>query len=197
MIRANLLPRPKEHVRILGLSLDAEYFKETLAALLVTASVCALFGWVEFVRVRRLDADASRVERAIAAQSDQRRRVQALASELARLQSIERESRNLRRSGNDAALLIARTGNHFPPSTWLDSIASLKSGALRLSGEARDLGSLGSAADALERARPRGDSALLVDVARSQRGDFQFTILEQPVSKEPPDLSHSPSPAAP
>jgi len=175
MIRANLLPRPKEHLNVFGFRIDAEYFKETMLALLavsVVALTCIAF---EYFRAYRLAAASIDAEAIIASQSDHRRKTHEVALDLARLQALERATGILHNTGNDAALAIARIGNPFPAGTWLDAISVTNAGAFRLSGGARDIDSLSVAIRNLAHAGAGGASPA-VDIADPDQGALRFTI---------------------
>ncbi len=211
MIRANLLPRPKERVGIAGIDFDAEYLRQSLLALAIVAIVAFAGVGIESLRVSRLETATAEQDRAIAANAPQRAEVKALALEVARYQSFAREAQAFRRSGADAAVALARIGNSVPERVWLTSLEHQTAG-YDLVGAARSVDVLGGTMLSLARALP-GANATLVNIDNRDRGEgvrFTARVAERatpganataehifPAGIASPAPGASPAPAAP
>jgi Tfp pilus assembly protein PilN len=121
---------------------------------------------VEDWRIQKISAgiEALRIrENAIAAA---RARVQALSTDVARLQRIADYVRSVRRSGAERAEELASIGNSLPSHVWLTAIRETESG-WAITGGARNVADVGGAMLALERI-PRVTSAILVSTQGSE-----------------------------
>ena len=152
MIRANLLPRPKETIALFGFELDGEYARQALIGFAIVVAIALLGIGIETLRTQRLEAAARDAESALAVRAPERiesQRLEAaardaesalaahgpariesqrLALDVARYQEIAREAAAVGRSGATAAIEIARIGNAVPERVWLDSLAHSPSG---------------------------------------------------------------------
>jgi len=173
MIRANLLPRPKETVRVLGLSFDGDYLRRALSALGTVLTVAGLGVGIESLRLHRLQDAGSKAEAVLAAHAAERTDTQRLALEVARYQEFAREAQAMRHSGARAAGAIARIGNRMPSDVWLDSIGPSGTG-YGLSGGSNSVDALGVAALSLGRALP-SERAAIVSTERHDRDSLHFT----------------------
>jgi hypothetical protein len=173
MMRANLLPRPKERVNLIGLSLDREYLREALAGAAVVFIIALLGTGIELARLHRLHAAAYTTEALLRTQAGKRARAKALALEVARYQEYSREAELLRDSGARAAVEIARLGNATPSHVWLDSIAPGR-GGYGLTGQSKSIDALGVAVFSLGRALP-GERASLVSTEQHEGEALRFT----------------------
>ena len=173
MIRANLLPRPKEHVNLLGLSFDREHLREALAGLSLVLLVAFLGAGIEFLRLQRLQRAAADAERLLSVQAAERAEAKALALEVARYQEYSREAEAMRDSGARAAVAIARIGNGTPAHVWLDSIAPERQG-YGLTGQSKTIEALGVTVLSLGRALP-GERASLVSTEHHEGQTLRFT----------------------
>jgi len=144
MIRANLLPRPKESVSLFGLRVDSEYAREAIAALGLSLLVASIGFSLETLRIAHLEADVAAQERAIDARSTERASAKDLAIETARYERIDRDAHLYRTSGNAIAVQIARLGNRTPNNVWLDTMEHTESG-YTVSGNARSIAGVGNA----------------------------------------------------
>lgn len=95
-----------------------------------------------------------------------RKRVQALTTDVVRLEKIDEYVRAVRRSGVDRAEELAAIGNSLPTHVWLTAIRDTDAG-WSISGGARNVADVGTAMLALEHV-PRVTSATLV---AAQSGD--------------------------
>jgi hypothetical protein len=128
MIRANLLPRPKETVALFGFEFDGEYVRQALIGFAIVVAIALLGIGIETLRMHRLGAAARDAETALAVRAPERTESQRLALAVARYQEIAREAAAVRRSGGAAAVEIARIGNAVPSRVWLDSLAHSSNG---------------------------------------------------------------------
>ncbi|GAC1442285.1 MAG: hypothetical protein NVS2B3_08280 [Vulcanimicrobiaceae bacterium] len=172
-MRANLLPRPKERINFASIDLDAQYVRQALLAVALVALVALAGIGVETLRVARLEAAAAQQDAAIAVNVNKRAEIKALALEVARYQSFEREAQAFRRSGADVAVALARIGNSIPDRVWLTSLQHQTAG-YDVVGGARSVDQLGGTVLALGRALPRTRSTLVNIDNRSKTG-VQFT----------------------
>jgi Tfp pilus assembly protein PilN len=175
MIRANLLPRPKESVSFFGLQVDSEYARETLAALGLSVLVASIGFSLETLRIAHLEADVAAQERAIDARSTERASAKDLALETARYERIDRDVHRYRASGNAIAVQIARLGNRTPSNVWLDTMEHTESG-FTVSGRARSIAGIGNAMAAFGSAPNilRAD-LVSIDATRSSSDANAFT----------------------
>ncbi len=174
MMRANLLPRPKERVGFAGIDVDAEYLRQALFALAIVAIVALAGIGIESLRVARLEAAADEQDRIVASHAPMRAQIKALALEVARYQSFAREAQAYRRSGADAAIALARIGNSVPPSVWLTSLEHQTAG-YDVVGGARSVDQLGSTMLSLGRAMPSSAATLVNIDNREREGTVRFT----------------------
>ncbi len=169
MMRANLLPRPKESVGAFGVEFDADHARQALTGLALVAVVTLLGTGIEQFHVRTLQTAAGQLETLLAARSAAREDSKRLALEVARYQEFERRLQMARRTGADAALAIARLGNRVPDHVWLDSLTRTD-GGYDLNGGAVDVDVVGRAIAGLERALPSNTAALVSVENRSADG---------------------------
>jgi hypothetical protein len=162
MMRANLLPRPKEMVAVFGLEFDAEYLRQALLGALVAIFVAAIGIGIETLRLHRIENAAGAEQTVLAERAPERDEAKRLALDVARYQEIAREEATVRRSGSLAAVSIARIGNAVPSRVWLDSITRDANG-FELSGGARSVDALSNAMAGLGDALP-GRKAALVNI---------------------------------
>ncbi len=167
MIRANLLPRPKETLGLFGLEFDAEYVRQALLGLGIAAVVGSLGAGIETLRIHRLTGAVAEAESALAARAPERAQAKRLALDVARYQEFARQAQFFRRSGGDAALTVARIGNEVPSGVWVDQIAREQNG-YDLDGGSRSVAVISGAIVSLGNALPRS-TASLVDI--QNRGD--------------------------
>jgi len=149
VIRANLLPREAESLTILGVGIAVQDVRRIIALTILAAILLAGVGGVQIWRERQLLAAATDAEAQLDLQSQLRRRVAALARDVALLQRIERESAVARNSGNRAALAIARIGNAIPPRVWLSTLDRHPDGYF-ISGSGDSYGGIATALRALD-----------------------------------------------
>ncbi|MBD5655816.1 MAG: PilN domain-containing protein [Candidatus Eremiobacteraeota bacterium] len=174
MIRANLLPRPKENARIFGIEIDIAYLRQALAGLLTVALVAALGVGIEELAVHRLRADAMARETQLAARAGERAQSKQLALDVARYQAFAREADFFRRSGSVAALAVARIGNTVPPTVWLESLERDGDG-YTLTGGSNSVDVLSGALLALDNALPQTSASLLsIDNHTTGRDGVRF-----------------------
>jgi Tfp pilus assembly protein PilN len=175
MIRANVLPRPKESVSLFGIRVDAEYAREALGALGLSVLIAAIGFSLEAMRIAHLEADVANQERAIDARSVERSSAKNLALEAARYERIDLEARRYRSSGNAVAVQIARIGNRIPNGVWLDTMEHTDSG-YTVSGDARSIAGIGDAIAGFSRVPEilRAD-LVSIDASRSSSESALFT----------------------
>jgi Tfp pilus assembly protein PilN len=150
MIRANVLPRPKESISLFGIRVDSEYAREALGALGLSILIASIGLSLEAMRIAHLEADVAEQERAIVSRSIERAAAKELALETARYELIDRDARLYRTSGNAIAAQIARIGNRIPSGVWLDTIEHTNSG-YTVSGDARSIAGIGDTIDGFSR----------------------------------------------
>lgn len=160
MIRANLLPRPKDRIAIAGVDIDAEYLRQLLFAMLAVVLIAAIGIAIEMFRIARLQAAATEQEARIAREAPRRAELKTLALEVARYQSFAREAQTHRRSGADVAVTLAEIGNRVPNRVWLDSLAKQNDG-YDLAGGATSVDTLGATIVSLGHALPDGRATLV------------------------------------
>jgi Tfp pilus assembly protein PilN len=174
MIRANLLPRPKESISFFGLRVDSEYAREAIAALGLSVLVAAIGFSIENFRVSHLEVDIADQERAIDARSIERASAKDLALATARYERIDRDARLYRSSGNAAAVQVARIGNRIPKDVWLDTMEHTGSG-FTVSGDSQSIGDIGTAIAAFAGAPDIQRADLLsIDGTRSSTDSATF-----------------------
>ncbi len=174
MMRANLLPRPKERVGLAGIDVDAEYLRQALFALAIVAIVALAGVGIESLRISRLEAAADEQDRIVASHAPMRAQIKALALEVARYQSFAREAQAYRRSGADAAIALARIGNSVPANVWLTSLEHQSAG-YDVVGGAESVDQLGSAMLSLGHAMPSSAATLVNIDNREREGTVRFT----------------------
>lgn len=189
MIRANLLPRPKETISLFGLELDREYLRQALVGLAIVIGVALIGIAIEQLHIRNLQAQALDQESAIAANALRRAEAKALANDVAHYQEFARQAQLFRRTGADAAIEVARVGNRVPSGVWLDGLAHTGTG-YDLTGGARSIDAVSGAILALGSALP-GNAASLVNVANKPDDGIAFSARVGT-----PSASPGPSPAA-
>ena len=175
MIRANLLPRPKERVLLLGLDIDVDYLRQAVVGLAIVVAVALLGIGIESLRLHRLEAAAADADAAIAAGAPARAESKRLALDVARYQEFSREARLYRRSGADAAVALARIGNTLPDRVWLDAMDH-DAGGYRLTGGSHSVDALGGTILAIGRALPSARASLVnIDNHDAARNGVRFT----------------------
>lgn len=189
MIRANLLPRPKETLSLFGLELDREYLRQALVGLAIVIGVALIGIAIEQLHIRHLAAQALDQETAIAADAPRRSQAKALANDVARYQEFARQAQFFHRSGADAAVAVAEIGNRVPGNVWLDGIAHTGTG-YDLTGGARSIDAVSGAILALGNALP-GSDASLVNVQNKPDDGIAFSARVGAPSSGP-----GPSPTA-
>ena len=142
MIRANLLPRPKERFTLFGIEVDAEYARQSLAGVAFVVLVAAVGCGIERMRLDRSQVELRALDTALDARAGERAEATRLALDVARYQEFAREAASLRRSGADAAVGIVRIGNAVPGNVWLDALERDPAG-YELSGESASLDAVG------------------------------------------------------
>lgn len=176
MMRANLLPRPRENVRILGLGLDRDAARDVVLGIVILILVTVLGLAIESFRLERIEAAQARADAALAASASDRREAKDLAQDVARYQQIAREALFYRDSGAEAALAIVRLGNGLPSRVWLDGLER-ENNAYRVSGDTADIGLVGETIVALGRSDPAATAKLLSVEDRHRAGvHFQATV---------------------
>jgi Tfp pilus assembly protein PilN len=189
MMRANLLPRPKEKVDVFGFELDAEYVRQSVAGLCLVAAVAALGIGIEYFRMQRLEAAIATERQALAANAAQSAEARRLAVDVARFQALARAADAFRRSGNDAAIGVARIGNALPDRVWLDALTRKGTG-YELSGTARSVDALGTTMHDLGAALPEKNPGLLsIDNRDSLRTGVTFSAQVNDRETPPPAVS--------
>lgn len=175
MIRANLLPRPKDRIAIAGIDIDTEYLRQALVALFFVLVVAAIGIAIEMFRIARLGTAAAEQEVRIASEAPRRAELKAIALEVARYQSFAREAQTYRRSGADVAVTLAKIGNSVPSRVWLDSLAKQNDG-YDVVGGALSVDTLGATIVSLGRALPEARATLVnMDAAQTNGGTIHFT----------------------
>ncbi|MBC5800201.1 MAG: hypothetical protein GIX03_07905 [Candidatus Eremiobacteraeota bacterium] len=180
MIRANLLPRPKETFGVFGVAFDAEYLRQALLGLAIAAAVTLLGAGIEALRVHRLTAAVAEADGAIAARAPERAQAKRLALDVARYQQFARQAQLFRRSGSDVAIAIARIGNEVPSGVWVDQIAH-EQDAYDLNGGSRSVSVISDAMLSLGSAIP-GTTASLVDIQNRSDDGVHFSARVAPRS---------------
>jgi Tfp pilus assembly protein PilN len=174
VIRANLLPRRKEVVRLLGVDVDRDHVREALVGLCLIALVVALGTGIEELRLHRLEDALTARETLLTEQAPERALAKRVALDVARYQEIAREAQTFRRSGPEAAIAIARIGNTVPPAVWLESIERDADG-YTLAGASRSVDALSGTVLSLDGALPRTSAALLsIDNHAADRDSVHF-----------------------
>jgi Tfp pilus assembly protein PilN len=180
MIRANLLPQASAKIALFGLTLNARLLRQICVATACVGLATAATAALELRRLGDLEESAARQRALVSANDARRAEVRAVALELAHLQDVRASANELRDSGNEVALEIARIGNAIPVGVWLDRL-SWSAQAFELAGETSSLESAGSTAALLER-DVSGGKALLTDVRRRDDGHYAF-VTEFDVQK--------------
>jgi hypothetical protein len=175
MIRANVLPRPKEAVSLFGIRVDAEYAREALGALGLTVLIASIGLSLDAMRIAHLEADVAEQERAIDARAIERASANDLALETARYERIDRDARLYRSSGNAIAVQIARLGNRTPIGVRLDTMEHTESG-YTVSGDASSIAGIGDAIAGFSHAPGILQADLVsIDASRSSTESALFT----------------------
>jgi hypothetical protein len=172
VIRANLLPRPKETFGAFGIDLDADYVRQGMLGLAIVVVVALIGIGIELLHLSRLRGEAQTLETAIAQSAADRGESKTLALEVARYQEFARQAQLSRRSGPAAAIAIARIGNDVPRHAWLDTLAHSDAG-YDLSGGASTVETISTAITALGHALP-GSGATLVSVENHPSDGIRF-----------------------
>jgi len=185
MIRANLLPRPKENVRVFGFEFDAEYFRQALSACAVIVSVALIGIGIECLRIHRFEVTIASEEGVLATHTAQREQTKRLALDVARYQEFAREAEMFRRSGPEAAIAVARIGNAVPNRVWLDAI-DRNAGAYQLSGVSTSVEALSGTILSLGRALPASSASLVsIDNRGADGGGVKFSARVDEPSPAP------------
>jgi len=179
MMRANLLPRPRENVRIFGLGFDRDAVRDVLLGIAIVIVVAVLGFAIESFRLGRIEAAQTRADAALAASASDRREAKELAQDVARYQQIAREALFYRDSGADVALAIVRLGNELPSRVWLDDLEH-ENNAYRVSGDTADIGLVGETIVALGRSDPTATAKLLNIEDRHSAGVHFQANLRRP-----------------
>jgi len=174
VIRANLLPRPKETLRFLGLHVDADYVRRCIVGSAVIVGVAVLGVAIEELRVHRLDAAIAADVRIVESQSASRADAKRLALDVARYQEFARREREMRGTGNAAALSVARIGNGVPAHVWLERLAH-DEGGFELGGSATSVDAVSAAIAGFGRSSPSG-AASLVSIDNRSGDGVHFTV---------------------
>jgi len=162
MMRANLLPRPKESIALFGFDFDADYLRQALLGFAIAGAIALTGAGIETLRLQRYLTAAANAEAALLASSARRSETKRLALDVARYQEITREAAAVRESGPAAAAQIARLGNSVPSGVWLDSLAH-SGGGFEVNGSSRSVDGLGRALVALGAAQ-QGPAASLLSI---------------------------------
>jgi hypothetical protein len=153
----------------LGLLLGGLRDSSMRAPILAIAVSLLLLGTARALEDERLRVAQDRLQsvgiRQAAIVAD-RKRVQALTTDVGRLEKIDDYVRTVRRSGVERAEELAAIGNALPRHVWLTAIRDTDAG-WAISGGARNVADVGTALVALERV-PRVTSTVLV---ATQSGD--------------------------
>jgi Tfp pilus assembly protein PilN len=182
MIRANLLPRPKETLSFFGLRFDSEYAREAVAALGLSVLVASVGFSLETLRIVHLEGDVAEQERAVDVRSIEREAANAVALETARYERIDRDAHIYRSSGNAIAVQIARIGNRIPSDVRLDTIEHAETG-FTINGDARSIAAIGNAMTAIAGVPDiRRADLVSIDADRSSADSAAFTanLLSSP-----------------
>lgn len=174
MIRANLLPQPRQRVGFAGFEVDVDTLRQAFFGLAIVGLVTIVGVAVESLRVARLETFAAQQDREIAAQAMMRADVKAVALDVARYQNFAREARLVRESGAEAARTIARIGNGVPDGVWLTSLERQDSG-YEIVGAAKTLDRLGAAMISLGDAWQQARATLVTIDNRSGVDGVRFT----------------------
>ncbi len=172
MIRANLLPRPKETFGAFGVELDADYVRQALLGITIVVVVALIGIGIEQLHQSRLRGVAESLERVIASHASERAESKSLALEVARYQEFARQAQASRRSGPEAAIAIAHIGNDVPGHAWLDSLAHSDSG-YDISGGAVSVDEISSTILRLGGALP-ASAATLVSIDNHEHEGVRF-----------------------
>jgi hypothetical protein len=169
VIRANLLPRPKETFGAFGVEFDADYVRQTIVGSAIVFVVTLLGLGVEQVHIARLRVAAEGLEAAIVLRAPERAESKNLALDVARYQEFAREAQLSRRSGPEAAIEIAHIGNDIPKRVWLEGLAHADTG-YELTGGALSVDVVGNAILSLTHAVPSGGASLVSVENRALEG---------------------------
>lgn len=203
MVRANLLPRPKERIGIGGFDCDIEDVRHGFYGIFTIVAVVVMGVSIEVSRLHRLDDAASKQEARLTLDAPQRARVKSLALDLARYQRFAREAENYGRSGADVAIAIARIGNGVRARVWVDTLDH-QNDTFAVSGVAKSVDSLGLTIVSLGRALPRTHAMLVnIDNRASEGVHFSARIAEakdpnvatSPIDRRPPHAALPPTDA--
>ncbi len=176
MIRANLLPRPKETLRVFGFVLDRGLLRECLlGATVVVAAAASAFG-LETLALVRFQREANELTAAVVAHAPVRAESQRLAFEVARYDEFAREMEIARRSGPNVANKLVRIGNAVPARVWLDTLTPTED-HLELTGTSASIDAIGGALVTLGAALPDTAATLVSLERREDDGDLHFTAL--------------------
>ena len=173
MIRANLLPRPKERVSLFGFRLDTQYVRQAALGLAIVIAVALIGMTLERVHIGALEAKAADLESGIALDAARRNEAKSLANDVAHYQEFARQAQLFRRSGADAAVAVAQIGNRVPVGVWLDGMSHAGSG-YDLSGGARSIDAVSGTVLALGSALA-GSEATLVNVENKPSEGIAFS----------------------
>jgi len=152
--------------RYLG-SLREARLRRPIAAVAFAFVLLGTARGVEDWRLHAADVRVETIRGREAAIATARRSVQALSTDIARLERIDEYVRAVRRSGAERAEELASIGNSLPLHVWLTAIRDTE-GGWAITGGARNVSDVGSAMLALERV-PRIASTTLVSAQGSER----------------------------
>jgi hypothetical protein len=178
MIRANLLPPPRDALRVLGATVDRRYAREGAIGLVVLCAVAALTFGIECWRASALQAQAVSLERLVAEDAPRRRELAAAAIDVARLEQLQREADARRRSGNDVAATLIAIGNAMPARVWLDGIERGTNG-FTVDGGAPSLDDVGDALVSVARWLPRYVPSITSIARADGGGSLHFSVQLQ------------------
>jgi hypothetical protein len=180
-MRANLLPRPRNMIAILGIEVDSEQVRQATFGFVAIVLVALVGIGIETLRLNRIASAASAAEMSLADRAPEREDAKRLALAVGRYQEIAREEATVRRSGAIAAVAIARIGNAVPPHVWLDSLTHDTNG-FELAGGSESVDALSAAILGLGRALPDRPAALATIDNRDPTDGVRFTarISESP-----------------
>lgn len=128
-------PRPAMLEQVLLLRLPREIYLQAILAALLSVAIVAT-GGVEALRIHAAQSSELRVRRHFEATRDALTAVRLQWQQLDELATRDRRLREIRLSGSDVAVRIARVGNVFPRRAWATSLTASASGyALKARGD--------------------------------------------------------------
>ena len=137
MMRFDFLhdPRPAFLEQLLLLRLPPDIYLQAIFAALLSVAIVATCG-VESLRIHLARSSELQVRRHFEATRDALTAVRLQWQQLDALATRDRRLREIRLSGSDVAVRIARVGNAFPRRAWATSLTASASGyALKARGD--------------------------------------------------------------